>query len=200
MKVGITGGIGSGKSLVCHLIKEMGYPVYDCDTMARQLMTRDSQLARELTLAIGPQAYLNDTIPLVINKPYIASFVFNPDKSHLVNDVVHRRLARHFEEWAAQQEAGRPVFMESAILFESGFDRLVDQVVFVEASPSTRVERVMRRDQSSRQEVERRIASQMDDNSKKRQAGHIIHNDIDTDEASLIGQINRIIHHILTNT
>lgn len=155
--VAITGGIGAGKSVVCHAVGSLGFPVYDCDSHARAIMEADSDIKKRIADEITPQA-LNDDNSL--NRQAIAACVFSdPLKLKQLNAIVHAAVREHFTAWAGAQKSPL-VFVETAILYESGFDRLVNEIWEVTAPTEIRIGQVMRRNGLSREEIERRIASQ----------------------------------------
>ncbi len=178
-RVGITGGIGSGKSSVCALFAALGVSVYDSDRRAKELMNGDIEIMKAVTALFGPQAYDGN----LLNNAFIASKVFN-DKILLasLNGIVHPALALDFEAWAISHSDFAYVIMESAILFESGFDRLVDKIVTVSAPEELRIERVVSRDGASRRSVMDRIANQLTDEEREARADYVIHNDGSTAE------------------
>lgn len=137
MKIGITGGIGSGKSYVCKLLADSGIEVYDCDAAAKRLMRQDRQLREALTSLIGLNTYDADGR---LNKAEVARYLLqSAEHAHAIDAIVHPAVFRDFEESGRQ-------WMESAILFESGINQLVDYVVVVTAPEELRIERVMQRD------------------------------------------------------
>ena len=139
MLIGITGGIGSGKSTVLRVIAEQGYPVYDCDAQAKRIIAEDSAVRRQLTDLFGAEAYKGGTY----QTQYVASQVFaDPDRLARLNAIVHPAVARDICAWA---EGQRLAFVESAILVSSGISRLCDAVVCIAAPEAVRVERVIRR-------------------------------------------------------
>lgn len=157
MKVGITGGIGSGKSTVCRLFAERGIAVYDSDHEAKRLMA--GPLRRAIEDRFGTSIYRDE----VLDRRALARVVFNdPQALADLNALVHPAIRTDFEAWAARQE-GPYVILESAILYESGFDDAVDRVLAVLAPMAVRIERTCRRDDASVEEVRRRIAAQMSD-------------------------------------
>jgi dephospho-CoA kinase len=174
IKVGVTGGIGSGKSTVCGVLAAMGVPVYESDSRARELMTGDGAVRRAIVELLGAEAYRGD----VLDRGYVAAKVFS-DRMLLasLNAIVHPAVALDFEAWALAF-ADRPyVVMESAILFESGFDRFVDRVVTVSAPEAVRLERACARCEGlSREEMLRRMAAQLTDADREGRADHIIDN------------------------
>ena len=174
MRVGITGGIGSGKSLVGEVLQRMGYPLYCSDTRAKQLVESNLGLRQRIVALLGAEAYTSDGR---YNKPYVAKRVFsNFDLLLQLNALIHPVVAEDFGHWAAEQTA-RMVFLESAILFESNFNQLVDAVVAITAPDAVRIERVMHRDSADRQHVEQRIATQMPTDELRRRANFVVEND-----------------------
>ncbi len=188
MKIGITGGIGSGKTYVCNIIKAMGYPVYDCDSAAKKLMVESIQIIRSLTDIIGAAAYLEDG---TLNKVVIAQFLFkNQDNANKINAIVHPVVKEDFLQWASEQRS-ELVFMESAILFESGFNSIVDRTIAICAPIEIRIQRAMQRDNTGRKQIEDRIQRQMSDEKCKALADYLIEND---GKANIESQINNILH------
>lgn len=154
-RIAIIGGIGSGKSVVSRLLSLMGYPVYDCDSNAKRLMDESEDIHRGLVDIFGPSA----VTPEGINRAYIASIAFkDAEKLSKLNSLVHPAVLHDFDRWA--QRNGEIVFVETAILSESGMSKSVDAVWSVEAPLESRVERVMVRNAMSREDVMRRISSQ----------------------------------------
>ena len=154
-RIAIIGGIGSGKSVVSRLLSLMGYPVYDCDSNAKRLMDESEDIHRGLVDIFGPSA----VTPEGINRAYIASIAFkDAEKLSKLNSLVHPAVLHDFDRWA--QQNGEIVFVETAILSESGMSKSVDAVWSVEAPMECRVERVMVRNAMSREDVMRRISSQ----------------------------------------
>lgn len=158
-KIGITGGIGSGKSTVCSLFAERGIAVYDSDSRAKQLMTESEELRGQLIEAFGEECYKDGAL----NRAYLASQVFgNAEALARLNAIVHPAVRTDFRTWAEQQR-GAYVILESAILFEAGFDSEVDTTLAVMAPLEERVRRTMARDGVERESVMERIAHQMSD-------------------------------------
>lgn len=186
-KVGITGGIGAGKSTVCDLLRERGVAVYDSDSRAKQLMSEDVMLRAELIEAFGDAVYGASGL----DRAYLAKSVFGNDEAlRKLNAIVHPAVMRDFAEWAEVQE-GDYVVLESAILFEAGLADRVDSVVAVMAPESLRLERAMARDGASRDEILRRIRSQMSDDERMERAKYAVVN-IDREElAEDVEQLHR---------
>ena len=165
-KVGITGGIGSGKSTVCRLFAERGVAVYDTDAAAKRLMAEDEALKRGIVARFGAESYCDG----VLNRPYLAERVFGDDKEReALNGLVHPAVIADFERWAEEQQ-GEYVVLESAILFEAGLDKHLDRVVAVLAPEALRVERAMKRDGATRAQILSRMAAQLDDDTLSRRA------------------------------
>ena len=176
-KVGITGGIGSGKSTVCRMLAERGVALYDADSRAKELMSTSEALRSKLIENFGAETFNADGL----NRQYLAAKVFNDaEQLHLLNSLVHPAVIADFEAWAESQE-GQYVVFESAILFEAGLEDRVDVVVAVMAPETVRVERVMARDGHTREQVVARIKNQMSDDERSDRAKYSIVN-IDIEE------------------
>ena len=176
-KVGITGGIGAGKSTLCDILRDMGVAVYDSDSRAKQLMSDDEALRDALVEAFGSGVYTSEGL----DRGYLARCVFGDAEAlQRLNGIVHPAVIRDFETWAEAQE-GDYVVLESAILFESGLDSRVDAVVAVMAPEELRVERAMQRDGASREDILRRIRNQMSDDQRADNAKYAVVN-INRDE------------------
>lgn len=173
IKVGVTGGIGSGKSTVCRLFAVLGAPVYDSDARARELMEGDVSLAEQIAGVFGPEAYPEGKP----DRAFLAAKVFG-DKAALatLNSLVHPAVIRDFIRWAEEQEHPY-VVMESAIIFEAGLAGHLDYTVTVSAPQEQRIERAMARDNACRMKVEARIANQMDDGRREELADYVIRNE-----------------------
>lgn len=154
MKIAITGGIGSGKSYVCRILENQGIRVYDCDAEAKRLMRTDAELQAGLKKLVGEEVYSADGI---LQKPVLAQFILTSEANkQAVNDVVHPAVARDFEQSDCE-------WMESAILFDSGFDRRThfDKVVCVSAPVGIRLQRIMQRDHISQEKAQQWIDAVM---------------------------------------
>ena len=158
-KIGITGGIGSGKSTVCSLFAERGIAVYDSDSRAKQLMSESAELREQLIEAFGEECYADGAL----NRAYLAKQVFgNAEALSRLNAIVHPAVRADFRTWAEQQ-SGAYVILESAILFEAGFESEVDTTLAVMVPLEERIRRTMARDGVDRESVLERIAHQMSD-------------------------------------
>lgn len=161
-KVAITGGIGSGKTRVCKLLQEKGYPVYPSDEKAKYIMVQDGGLRTKLIALLGPEAYLVDKAGQVfdLNKGFISAAIFeNPSLKTRLELLVHPIVREDFEKWSNEQVSSL-VFHESALVLLTEYYLHFDSIVLVNAPESIRVERVMKRDGLSREAVLKRIQSQ----------------------------------------
>lgn len=185
IKVAVCGGIGSGKSTVCRMFAERGVALYDSDSRAKALMNESDSLRLELIAEFGEECYEGG----LLNRPLLAEKVFGSDeKLARLNAIVHPAVKEDFLRWADEQE-GEYCILESAILFESGFDKLVDKIVAVLAPVSLRIERAMQRDGATREQIEARIKAQMSDDELVARADFAIVNfnleDVEKDVAEL---------------
>jgi dephospho-CoA kinase len=186
-KVGITGGIGSGKSVVCELFRVHDIPVFDADAEAKRLNDTSPVIREKLTQLFGNDLYENN----LLNRQKLASFIFsNPENLQKVNAIIHPEVAACFEKWTNEQKNALIVVIETAILFESGFDKLVDKTVTVYSPKSDRVERVVKRDNTDIVQIEARMKNQMPEEEKIRLSDFVIIND---NHKSLIEQIGKFI-------
>ena len=191
MKVGITGGIGSGKSTVCRLFAQKGIAVYDSDAAAKRLMQEDGALRRQLAGRFGEGTFRNG----VLDRAYLAGIVFaDPQALADLNALVHPVVMRDFDAWAARQE-GSYVTLESAILFEAGLEGCVDKTVAVLAPRELRIERTCRRDGCGADQVVRRIAAQLDDDALSARADYVVVNIFEEDLEPAVVKLDRIFSH-----
>lgn len=190
LKVGITGGIGSGKSTVCRVFDQLGIPVFYADEEAKHLLNEDNEVRKYIIELFGEDLY--DTNNKLI-RPKLASLIFN-DKLALskINSFLHPLIINHFNQWADQQKAPY-VIEEAALIYESGHDKLFDKIIVVTAPLEIRISRVMERDCTSREKVLERINNQLDEETKREKADFIIEND---NRQMLIPQIINI-HNLL---
>ena len=191
MKVGITGGIGSGKSTVCRLFAQKGIAVYDSDAAAKRLMQEDGALRRQLAGRFGEGTFRNG----VLDRAYLAGIVFaDPQALADLNALVHPVVMRDVDAWAARQE-GSYVILESAILFEAGLEGCVDKTVAVLAPRELRIERTCRRDGCGADQVVRRIAAQLDDDALSARADYVVVNIFEEDLEPAVVKLDRIFSH-----
>lgn len=173
MKTGITGGIGSGKSYVCKRLEARGIQVYDCDAAAKRLISTSPEIRRQLTRLIGPDAYLptTDNRQPTLNKAVVARYLLSsPRHARAIDAIVHPAVFRDFEESGL-------LWLESAILYESGANRLVDRVIVVTAPEEVRVQRIMVRDGLSRERAFEWLGRQWPQDEVRRRADFEIVND-----------------------
>lgn len=172
----ITGGIGSGKSVVSRIMNILGVPVYDCDSNAKRLMVSDGFIASELKRMFGEECYEEDG---TLNRQYIASCIFT-DKQNIkrVNSLVHPVVKRDFELWATRQNA-ELVAVETAILYESGMVGAVDKVLVVWTDRETAIKRVVERNAMNRNQVENRLDNQMSTDDLLLLSDYSLYNDGD---------------------
>ena len=193
IKIGITGGIGSGKSVVSHLLEGMGIPVYISDVETKRLTATDTRIRRKLMALLGDEVYAGGAL----NKPLLAAYLFSaPEHAGQINAIIHPLVKDDFRQWAQQRNAFPIVGIESAILLEAGFAGEVDKVVMVYAPEEIRLQRAMKRDASTRELIEKRIRSQMSDEEKRAQADFVIVND---GETPLIPQVLELITSLSQN-
>ena len=173
LKIGITGGIGSGKSTVAKVFEVLGIPVYYADNAAKQLMNKDENLKEKITKQFGNQVYTDGKL----NRTYLSEIVFNnPEKLALLNSLVHPATLKDAERWMQQQTTPYAI-KEAALIFESGAQQHLDYVIGVTAPAPLRIHRTMQRDAITREEVVARMDKQMDDTIKMKLCHFIIKND-----------------------
>lgn len=171
-KIGVTGGIGSGKSTVCELLRDRGVAVYDSDSRAKQLMAESDALREQLIAAFGAECYNAEGL----DRAFLASKVFgNEEVLQQLNSIVHPAVRADFQAWAEQQQSPY-VVLESAILFEAGFETEVDATLAVMAPMPMRLERTMARDGVDKESVMRRMEHQLSDDELHRRASRTIVN------------------------
>lgn len=190
MKIGITGGIGSGKSYICRLLEQRGYAVYDCDSAAKRLIRSSPFIRRRLTALIGPETYFKESGEYILNKKAVAEFLLkSEDNARAIDRIVHPAVFRDFIESGME-------WMESAIIYESGIYRLVDRVIVVTAPEELRIQRVMTRDEISREKVLEWMSRQLPQEEVRQRADFEIVND---GLADLNRQLDDIIKEISNN-
>ena len=186
-KVGVTGGIGSGKSTVTRMLESMGVAVYLSDDRAKELMAHDGSLRERIAARFGADAYVDGEL----NRRYLSERVFsNGEELAALNAIVHPAVMDDFNRWAEEQESPY-VVIESAILFEAGLEGRVDCVVSVLAPRELRIERAMARDGVVREDVERRIANQMSDDERTNRSKYAIVNIILEELEEDVEQLHR---------
>ncbi|OWY21788.1 dephospho-CoA kinase [Sphingobacteriales bacterium UPWRP_1] len=191
LTVGITGGIGSGKTTVCKIFATLGVPVYFADDAAKWLMENDQHLVAQIQEAFGHNAYLPDGR---LNRQMLANVVFNNAGSlRRLESMVHPAVQAHAAQWIQQQTAPY-ILKEAALLFESGSYKQLHKIIVVYAPPEVRLQRVQQRDNSTAQAVAARMSKQMPDEEKIKMADFIVYND---GTALLIPQVMNIHQQLL---
>jgi len=190
LKLGITGGIGSGKSTVANLFQLLGVPVYNADDAAKKLMNESPVIRQKLVEAFGAHTYNENGL----NRPWLAEKVFsNPEKLQQLNSIVHPIVIQYGKDLMAVQE-GPLVMKEAAIFFESGSAAGLDYIIGVYAPEELRIQRVIQRDGSTRQEVQSRMARQINEEVKMKLCDFVIVND---DTRLVIPQVLELHHTLL---
>ena len=190
ISIAITGGIGSGKSYVSALLQKQSIPRYNADDEAKRLMLGDEGIREGLIDLLGDEVYTDGNL----NKPLLASYLFaDAENAARINSIVHPRVKADFRSWLKAHQESEIAALECAILYESGFEDTVDFVVMVYAPEELRVERAMRRDNATEQQIRARIAAQMNDEEKCRRADYVVFNDgsipLERQLADLIAQL-----------
>lgn len=193
MKVGITGGIGSGKSTVCKLFAMLGIPVFEADKVAKELMNTSPVISEQLINLFGAAVYLPDH---TIDRKYLAGIVFNdPSLLTQLNSVVHPVVRKAFFDWCDKQDSPY-IIHEAAILFESGFYKMMDKTIAVITNEDERINRVMKRDGVTLEMVNERIKNQWNDQQRMELADFIIGNN---EDELIIPQVLKIDNKLRTN-
>ncbi|CUT01834.1 dephospho-CoA kinase [Candidatus Chrysopegis kryptomonas] len=182
LTIGVTGGIGSGKTTVCKIFEELGAKVIYADELAKNLMTNDENLKRKIIKIFGNEAYIGGKL----NRKFIADVIFTDEKKKkelesVVHPAVIKEILSEFKKLAKNKSVNF-VIVEAALIFESGFDNELDYVIVVDADEETKIKRVMERDRCSREEVLKRMRSQMDVRKKRELADILLQNDGDIEE------------------
>lgn len=185
--IGITGGIGSGKSTVCRIFQLLGVPVYASDDRAKWLMANDPELKGKISSAFGPESYLADD---TVNRAFLAEKVFSdPEKVKQINSMVHPAVGKDFREWAKNQKSPY-VLKEAALLFETGAAKELDKVINVSSPLKIRIARILMRDpHRDVAQINQIIDQQMPDEEKNEKAHFVIKN---SDNKFLIPQVLEI--------
>ena len=193
IKLGITGGIGSGKSTVSQIFSLSGVPVYIADIESKRLVATSPTIRKKLINLFGEELYSGG----VLNKTLLASHIFNDNKKlETVNAIIHPEVECDFIEWVKKHVQCDIVAHEAAILFESGFNKMMDKVLMVYTPLDIRIERTMLRDNLPKEKVMERIQNQMSDEEKAKLSDFVIVND---NTKSLIEQVTNIIQELKTS-
>jgi len=191
-KLCVTGGIGSGKTEICRIFSALGAPVYHADERAKDLLNNDVNLKRSVVSAFGEHAYSGS----VYNRKYIASVIFNSgEKLRELNHIVHPAVRLDFQQWLKTQQYPYAV-IETAIPYESGFDKLTDHILLVDAPVELRIKRACERDQLTPEEVKKRIEKQMPAAELRKNARWIVLND---DQTLVLPRILEVHQFLLQN-
>lgn len=192
LKIGITGGIGSGKTTVCRIFESIGIPVYNADIAAKNIVNFDKNVTHEIVSAFGSDILDENDF---IDRKKLGAIVFN-DKEKLkkLNSIVHPAVAKHFADWLEKNKKSKYILKEAAILFESGAYKAVDSVITVVAPKELRIKRSIERDSSNRAEIEQRMNNQMSDEEKIKLSDYVIYNN---ESELLIPQILKLHEQLI---
>lgn len=183
LRVGITGGIGSGKTTVCSIFERLGVPVYYADSRAKELVNTNSELQNKITNAFGQNSFIEGAY----NRAFIASIVFSDkEKLELLNSIIHPFVLNDWEVFCHEHVHCSYVIKEAAIMLETDSKNSIDHIVLVHSPLETRIQRIQKRDKVSEAEIKDRIESQMSEDDKMKLADSVIYND---QEHSLIEQV-----------
>ncbi len=190
LKVGITGGIGAGKSVVCQVFKTLGIPVFNADDTAKQLIEQDEHIVAQMKSLFGDDIYINGKL----QRAQVASVVFKkPELLQQLNAIIHPATIEAGEKWIAKQNTDY-IIKEAAIFFESGTYKQMDVMIGVTAPEELRIKRALQREGMTREKIQERIAQQMDDAEKMSRCDYVIIND---GKQAIIPQVMDIHHKLL---
>lgn len=194
LKIGITGGIGVGKTIVCRMFQQLGIPVYDSDSRAKWVMNQDEELKASLSEAFGLETY---SASGELNRSYLGNVVFNnPERLRLLNSLVHPHVKTDFLNWTERQKAPY-VIKEAALMYESEAWRQMDQIVAVFAPLPVRIKRILKRDpHRTEADILAIVNKQLQEEEKMARAEHIIYND---DQQLIIPQVLKLHHTFSTS-
>jgi dephospho-CoA kinase len=191
LKIGLTGGIGSGKTTVAEVFEVLGIPVYYADDAAKKLMNTNKELQQQIITHFGKETYTDGQL----NRKHLASLVFgNKEQTELLNSIVHPVTIADAEQWFRQQQSSY-VIKEAALLFESGAAAGLDYIIGVTAPETIRIKRVMDRDNITAEEVKKRMSNQLDDSMKMRLCDFVIQNN---EQEMILPQILQLHHQLQT--
>ena len=193
LKVGITGGIGSGKSTITSFFHDLGVPIYNSDDRAKWLLSNDVDLMDQIKILFGQESYSNNKL----NRGHIANIVFqNHDLLKQLNAIVHPLVKIDFENWLLLQKKEPLVIKEAAILIESGAYKELDILIVVFANKEIRIKRVMNRDNVAKEDVEKRMETQLSDSERLKFAHYSIENN--KDQSNLKRQVGALYKQLLS--
>lgn len=188
--IGVTGGIGSGKSTVCKVLQVLGFPVFYSDLVAKNLMDYDPKLKQQIILLFSEKAYVDD----ILNREFIANLIFsNPDLKSKMNQLVHPAVYKAFEKFVAENQNATLLFNESALLIETGSYKRFYKNILVIADEEVRIQRVIARDKTLIEQVKNRIQNQLPDSEKKKCVDYMIENNNDS---KVLEQILKILEEL----
>ena len=189
LKVGITGGIGSGKSVVSKILETFSYPVFYSDQAAKEIINNNADVKRELIQLFGEEMFKNNEL----NRPFLADIIFNNEEARSkVNAIIHPLVRKAFSEFAELQ-VSTLVFNEAAIIFETNGHQFLDKTILVTAPEGLRIARVIQRDRTTEEEVRLRMRQQWSDEEKIKLANYVLVND---EKAPLLEQIESLINQL----
>jgi len=172
--IGLTGGIGSGKSFIAEIFKKLGVPVYNADTRASFISDKDPEVKSNIVSLFGQKVYSNG----LLNRQYVGGMVFdNPDLLERLNSIIHPAVEADFLKWCSTKKEHNYIIKEAAILFETGSYKKLDSTILVVAPEDIRIKRVLKRDNTDRDSVKKRVENQWGDQEKEKLANYIINND-----------------------
>ncbi len=193
IRMGITGGIGSGKSIVSRLLRIMGIPVYLTDDEAKRLTSENENIRHQLIQLVGAQVYDAQNR---LNRRALADYLFaNEQHAQQINAIIHPCVKQDFQNWCANHRQHPIVAVESAILLEAGFENVTDHIVMVYAPTELRLKRAMHRDHANEGQIRKRMEQQMSDEEKCHRAHSIIYND---ENSPLIPQVRKLLMSLKT--
>ena len=174
MIVGLTGGIGSGKTTIAKMFQELGVSIYIADVEAKKLMHTSKEIQKELIAAFGKETYTNGEL----NRSYLSTIVFNqPEELQKINAIVHPRVGQHFKDWYKARSTEKYVIKEVAILFENDSYKQCDKIITVVAPIEERFRRILVRDETTREAIQNRMNNQWSDEKKVALSDYVIHNE-----------------------
>ena len=192
LRIGITGGMGAGKSTICKIFGQLGVSIYDADSRAKFIMSNNQELKKAITENFGWDAYTRKD---ELNREYLAKVVFNnEEKLELLNNLVHPAVKNYYEQWAQDHRDEPYSLKEAALLFESMSYKTLHKVIVIASPIETRIERIMKRDHVKREDILKRIQNQSTDRERMNKADWVIYND---GVRSLIEQTLEVHHKIL---
>lgn len=193
LRLGVTGGIGSGKSTVCKIFESLGVPVYNADQRSKDLVDQKPKIRSAIIEHFGEEAFKEG----VYNRPYIANIVFNDKaKLELLNSIIHPYVLKDWEDFCLQYTHLPYIVKEAAIMLETDSKNSIDKVTLVYAPRELRLERVMKRDRTDRASIESRMEKQMSEEEKLKRADFVIYND---GQHSLIEQVLKLHRQLSAN-